>query len=768
MRPQPPPLEALRSAALDPIGPLRSVADLLPHLIWFQLADGRIAYANRRFLEFFGRGADDLGNLLEFAHIEDRGLWTTSCQPPFNAPREVSLRVLAAKGHYHRLVISLSPAANDAGKLIGLTAMVRMSEEFARGLLNSLPEQIVVLNEQGVVCAVNEAWERFTIDNSGSQQAVTIGVNYLDVCRRSSQAGDECAANVLEQLQAILAGTQEKCVVEYPCHAPNRQRWFLMHAQRFDYGQRGMILSHVDITERKLAEDALRESEARFRLMADGLPLIVWVHDSEGKLEFVNQTLCNYFGVTREEVRDARWKAYTHPDDRVAYTDEFDACVREHRPFHREVRVKRSDGQWRWIESWGRPRFSDEGVYLGHIGTSADITERKRAESLLREQDKRKDEFLATLAHELRNPLAPIRTGLELMKHSMDDPALLAEVRETMERQTTQLVTLVNDLLDVSRITQGKFQLRKSRVLLADIVHSALEACQPLIQEAEHQLVVRLPEKPLLFDADPHRLAQVLSNLLNNAAKYTPAGGHISLTAEVDDAALSITMSDNGIGIPTDMQDRVFEMFAQIDRFNELGSAGLGIGLSLVKSLVEMHGGTVSVASDGPNQGSHFTIRLPISEHSRSLAAPSSHLGLAAPTSPPAAPQKSKLSVLIVDDNVAAAKTLSLVVRLSGHEVRVAHDGREACGVAEDFLPQVIMSDIGMPHMDGYQLAKWIRRQSWGGHTTLIALTGWGQAEDQKRTKEAGFDYHLVKPAEPAEIERILQSAGPPRRSKDA
>jgi CheY-like chemotaxis protein len=259
---------------------------------------------------------------------------------------------------------------------------------------------------------------------------------------------------------------------------------------------------------------------------------------------------------------------------------------------------------------------------------------------------------------------------------------------------------------------------------------------------------------------------------LNNAAKYTPPRGHISLTAEVDENGLSITMSDDGIGIPTDMQGRVFEMFAQIYHRDEPGSAGLGIGLSLVKSLVEMHGGTVSVASDGPNRGSHFTIRLPISEHSASLATPASRLGVdatlppPAPLSPPAAEQKYRRSVLIVDDNVAAAKTLSLVVRLSGHDVRVAHDGREACGVAEVFLPQVIMSDIGMPHMDGYQLAKWIRQQSWGGHTTLVALTGWGQAEDQKRTKEAGFDYHLVKPAEPAEIERILQSAGPPASRK--
>ncbi len=634
MPPQQTPFETLLSAGFDPLALLRSVADHLPHSIWFQFNDGRIAYTNRRFLKFFGGTEDEPGKFIDFVHVEDAEAWSDFCRLRTPEAGDVMLRLRSADGQFHRLSVTVSPVSNRASELIGLTCMIRWSEEFARGLLNSLPEQIAVLDEQGVVCAVNEAWEKFTAENAGNTQVLTIGVNYLDVCRRSSQAGDECATNVLNQLEALLAGTQEKCAVEYPCHAPNRQRWFLMHAQRFNYGHRGVILSHMDITERK------------------------------------------------------------------------------------------------------------------------------RAESLLREQDNRKDEFLATLAHELRNPLAPIRTGLELMKRAMDDPALLAEVRETMERQTMQLVTLVNDLLDVSRITQGKFQLRKSRVLLNDIVQSAVEACQPLIFDAGQQLTVHIPESPLFLHVDPHRMAQVLSNLLNNATKYTPAGGHISLRAEVIGDELSMTIRDDGIGIPVDMQQRVFEMFAQIPHADEPGTAGLGIGLSLVKSLVGMHGGTVSVASAGPQPGSRFTIRLPISEHLAAVAVQPAPLGTLEKQ------QKSRLSVLIVDDNEAAAKTLGIAVRMAGHEVRIAHDGREACAATEHFCPHVILSDIGMPHMDGYKLAKWIRQQSWGTNTMLIALTGWGQADDQKRTKEAGFDYHLVKPAEPAEIERLLEAAANPNLRK--
>ena len=394
------------------------------------------------------------------------------------------------------------------------------------------------------------------------------------------------------------------------------------------------------------------------------------------------------------------------------------------------------------------------------------VVQRLRAEERLREQgerlreladrlseaDRRKDEFLATLAHELRNPLAPIRTGLEVMKLAKDDPATIEEIRCTMERQTNQLVMLVDDLLDVSRISKGKLELRKCRVKLADVVQSAVEASRPFIVEFNHELTVAIPEQPIFLDADPNRLAQVLSNLLNNSTKYTPEGGRIRLSSEQQGSDVVISVEDNGLGIPSTMLERIFEMFAQIDRPHEKGYTGLGIGLSLVKSLVEMHAGRIEVYSEGTGKGSVFSVRLPI------LHEPSGED--CAPSHSDRSPQKStnKRKVLVVDDNKAAATMLSMVVRMLGNDVRKAHDGKEGIEVAEEFMPDVILMDIGMPKMNGYDAARHIRRQPWSNGMMLVALTGWGQEEDKIKTKDAGFDHHLVKPAEPAAIQNLLNN----------
>ncbi len=394
------------------------------------------------------------------------------------------------------------------------------------------------------------------------------------------------------------------------------------------------------------------------------------------------------------------------------------------------------------------------------------VVQRLMAEELLREQgerlrelaarlseaDRRKDEFLATLAHELRNPLAPIRSGLELMKLVKDDPSTMEEIRCTMERQTQQMMTLVDDLLDVSRITKGKLELRKCRVALAEVVQSAVEASQPFIADSNHHLTVALPEQPLYLNADPNRLAQVFSNLLNNSTKYTPAGGRIRLSAEQQQDVVVVSVADNGLGIPNEMLEHIFEMFTQIDRPQEQGYTGLGIGLSLVKSLVEMHDGRIEVHSRGTGMGSVFSVRLPIVR--QPLAEQRTPPGPGESASKPSIKRK----VLVVDDNRAAATMLSMVVKMLGNEVRKAHDGQEGIEVAHEFRPDVILMDIGMPKMNGYEAARHIRQQPWSSGMMLVALTGWGQAEDKIRTKEAGFDHHLVKPAEPAAIQSLLEN----------
>lgn len=393
----------------------------------------------------------------------------------------------------------------------------------------------------------------------------------------------------------------------------------------------------------------------------------------------------------------------------------------------------------------------DEAVLVQLARTASVAIENARLYGQLRDADRRKDEFLATLAHELRNPLAPIRMGLEVLRLSGDDPETVQEMLDTMEGQVRQMVRLIDDLLDVSRITRGKLTLRKVRVDLKDAAKTALDAVRPMIEQARHDLSVSFPSEPLLVNGDPARLSQILSNLLNNAAKYTPDGGRISLKAERQEGTAVISVQDTGLGIPNGMLEKVFEMFTQIDRTIEHSHGGLGIGLHLVQKLVAMHGGTIRAMSAGEGQGSTFVVQLP-------LAAASIHSSQNLNETDGNATVR---KVLIADDNRDAADMLGRVLRVLGHEVRVTYDGQQAVEAAAEFQPDVVLLDIGMPRLDGYGAAREIRKQPRSDGMLLIALTGWGQEEDRRRSAEAGFDRHLVKPVEPSELQKILASPGP-------
>jgi signal transduction histidine kinase/CheY-like chemotaxis protein len=358
-----------------------------------------------------------------------------------------------------------------------------------------------------------------------------------------------------------------------------------------------------------------------------------------------------------------------------------------------------------------------------------------------------RDQFLATLAHELRNPLAPLRNALQIMKLSGTDPKAAGRVRDMMERQLTQMVRLVDDLLDVSRVTRGKIVLRRERVDLAAVIQNAVEESGPAIEAGRHHLTLTLPPDPVCVEGDSARLTQVVANLLSNAAKYTPDGGHVWLTVERAGGRAVIRVRDTGLGIPADMLPRVFQMFTQIDGHRDRSQGGLGIGLSLVKRLAEMHGGSVEAASAGPGRGSEFTIRLPLAADEPQQAE-ECESGLA-----PASPSR---RVLVVDDNADAADSLSMLLSLSGHEVQTARDGSTALEVAARFRPNVILLDLGMPGMDGYETARRVRTMRGLERVTLVAQTGWGQAEDRRRTEEAGFDHHLVKPVDPATLHNLL------------
>jgi len=378
--------------------------------------------------------------------------------------------------------------------------------------------------------------------------------------------------------------------------------------------------------------------------------------------------------------------------------------------------------------------------------TREHLLEMARSEGILRDADRRKDEFLATLAHELRGPLAPIRNMLEVLKHADDDPALLQQARQTMDRQVGQMVRLVDDLLDVSRITRDKLELRSEPVELASIIHHVIEACGPMMEAAGQRFSsVSLPD-PVYLKADPARLAQVLGNLLTNASKYTGRGGRIGLLVDRTATEVFVRVQDTGIGIPPEQLERVFEMFTQVDRSFDRTQGGLGIGLTLAKRLVEMHGGQLTAKSAGLGRGSEFTVQLPVLKDVP--AEPAKSAGAAIPTI--------ARRILVVDDNKDAALSLAKLLSLSGHQICVAHDGIDAVDQARAFEPDAILLDIGLPKMSGYDACRLIRQLPGGQEICIIALTGWGQDEDRRKSKEAGFDGHLVKPVDFPALTKLL------------
>lgn len=513
----------------------------------------------------------------------------------------------------------------------------------------------------------------------------------------------------------------------------------------------GSVLVFRDVSERW-------QTEQRLKLVSEAANDAIWDWNLVTNQVVWNEGVQTRFGYQAEQVgADASWwVSQIHPEDRDRVVHGIHVVIDGvETKWTAEYRFQRADGSYAHVFDRGQVVRSHLRAPLRMIGSMLDLTERIAAEEDLRriaaelsEANRRKTEFLAVLGHELRNPLAPIRTGLELLEMIKDDPVEFERIRATMERQVQQMVRLIDDLLDVSRITQGKLQLRKGRVALADIVQSAVEANRPFADEAGHRLTVNLPGTTVLLQADPARLAQVFSNVLNNATKYTPDGGNIRLDAAWQDGTVEVRVKDDGIGIPLELQHGIFEMFNQIDRpLEEGGYKGLGIGLTLVKSLVEMHGGEVEVRSEGAGQGTEFLVRLPI------LESASPEAGGAVKGSAKAG---AKLKVLVVDDNKVAADMLTMIAKLLGNEVRTAYNGREAIRLADEFRPQVVLMDLGMPIMNGYEAARHIRQQPWGEDMVLVAQTGWGQDEDRRRSKEAGFDQHLVKPAGAEELQNLF------------
>jgi PAS domain S-box-containing protein len=517
---------------------------------------------------------------------------------------------------------------------------------------------------------------------------------------------------------------------------------------------------NASVEEEKHAREALRINQERLNLaqMASQAGSFEWNFQTDAVIwsketEALFGLAPGRFGGTYED-----WTRCVHPEDLSRAEQELRRWLADGEGTS-EYRAMWPDGSVRWIQARGKVFFDEAGQPLRWVGINIDVTERKQMEQSLRRQtealreaDRRKDEFLATLAHELRNPLAPISNAVGILAMRGDDPAVVAQTKEVMERQVHQMTRLVDDLLEVSRIGRGKISLQKAPVNLADVVGAAVETSRPLIEAHRHTLTVSLPERPARVEADGARLAQVLSNLLNNAAKYTEDCGRIDLIVEQVKGEAVIRVRDNGIGISLERLPGVFDMFEQIEGAADRSQGGLGIGLTLARRLVEMHGGKIEAHSAGLGKGSEFVTRLPALAEQAPESAPE-------PAEEPPAPSAiGSLRVLVVDDNVDSADSMAVLLRLYGHEVRLAHDGEKAMEEALSFRPDVMFLDLSLPKMDGYEVARRLRQEPAMRRMTLVAMTGYSQDEDRQRTLEAGFNLHLVKPVDFDMLRELLSS----------
>lgn len=508
------------------------------------------------------------------------------------------------------------------------------------------------------------------------------------------------------------------------------------------------------VEARARAESAtaeLRLSEERFRLASSaGATLVYEIELGEPHRVYIHG-MERVTGHKKDGEGHARewWDSLIHPNDLPGHHDTLARRQKKGGSYFSVYRMQRKDGAWITVEDTGQVICGRKGVALKLVGAITDVTERLKAEQGLREANDRKDEFLATLAHELRNPLAPIRNALQVLRIQEPSPARMQWARDLIDRQIERMTRLVDDLLDLSRITRGKVELRKQRITLRSVMEDAIETTRPLIERGGHSFKVEFPSEPIVLDGDTTRLSQAFVNLLNNAIKYSPGGSAILFSAEREGEHAVIRVKDAGIGIDPASLSRIFEMFVQGDSSIEQRQGGIGIGLTLVRRLVEMHGGSVEAHSEGAGKGSEFVIRLPVAapatESDLRDSGRLNELDLAAPSR----------RILVVDDNRDSAETMAMLLRLSGHDVRTAHDGLSALEVAAAFAPELVLLDIGLPGLNGYDVAIQMRA-GYGTDVTIIAMTGWGQEEDRRRAKEAGFDHHLTKPVDFNALNQIL------------
>ncbi|MBA3595248.1 MAG: PAS domain-containing protein [Polaromonas sp.] len=641
-----------------------------------------------------------------------------------------------------------SPVLNDKGELEFLIHRVEdataKANSDAVAILESITEGFFTLDRQWRFNYVNSEAHRILDREPGSLQGKVLWETYPGL------EGTE-----FERAYHRTMHQREKS--SFTAFYANQGRWY--EVTTFPAPE-GISVYFRNVTDQKTMEarqeELIAKSESQRRIYETALnstPDFVYVFGLDHRALYANDALLKTWGVS--DVRGKTWMDLGYEQWHADMHDrELDQVINSRAPIRGEIPFTGTGGR-RIYDYIFAPVFDAEGKVVAVAGTTRDVTERQAADQAIREQaarlaesDRSKDEFLATLSHELRNPLAPLRNSLALLRRNAQGDERSAPIHAMMERQVNHLVRLVDDLLELSRISRGTLSLRHERVELAAIVRNAVETASPLVQAAGHELVVELPDGPVWLDGDDVRLVQILSNLLDNAVKYTESGGRLAVRAQVQADVVAVTVSDNGIGIDPAVLPRMFEMFSRGDRDSARTQGGLGIGLALSRRLAEMHGGSLDAHSGGVGQGSQFTVRLPLA-----AVVPGGE-----PVAVGRAGELALMRVLVVDDNHDAGDSLAMVLDLLGAEVRVARGGVEALDMFASFQPRVVLLDIGMPGMNGYDVARAIRSGYPGHPVTIVALTGWGQDDDLRRSREAGFDHHLVKPADLDALQDLLSS----------
>lgn len=748
---------ATPSVADAPFGVL---AEQLPQLVWTARADGSWEYVNARWEQLVGAAREAALGLgwRAFVHPDDLARWPAPGVQPRSGRQQI--RLAGAAG-----VVSLDVHVEQAGedRWIGIGTVVEGAGQAA-----PLDAEAVRRSEERdrlVARATNDAvwdWDletgRLAWNDSALQRFGCAPEQMGDRIEGwEERVHPDDRARVSAKIREAIEGDAESWSDEYRFRKEDGTYAVFLdrgYIARDDAGRAyRMIGSMLDITELRRTEAALRDSERRFRLLADNVSQLVWIADAQGRLRWANERWLEYVG-SRGELDAWSFERLLHPDHVARVVEKFRRHLETGIAWEDTFPARRHDGAYCWFLSRANPIRNEAGEIVEWFGTNTDVTAQHDAEDALREADRRKDEFLAMLAHELRNPLAPVRNAVDMLRIVGPREPTLDRLRDVIDRQVTHMARLIDDLLDVSRVARGRIQLHRERHDLVQLVRHTVEDYRENLEAAGLTLALDIERSPLWVEGDGTRLAQIVGNLLHNAAKFTERGGSVTVRVgfepgdgEHPRGSATITVRDTGIGMDPPMLARLFDPFTQAAQGLDRSKGGLGLGLPLAKALVELHEGGISASSEGAGRGSTLAVRLPLAEP----------VTVSAPREPESASPVRGLRVLVVEDNQDAAETLEMLLEHAGHEVEVAFDGPTGIEAARRDHPDVVVCDIGLPGtVDGYAVARALRADREASPALMIALSGYSQEEDRRRSREAGFDAHLSKPAEFETLRSLL------------